>query len=86
MTRSLMFETHDAQSSRLLAQELQSKLSFFQETIVSKTSRFAKLQKLDVHQVASLIYLRLSYFTANASGHNMATLASDQIGAWIVEH
>jgi hydroxymethylglutaryl-CoA reductase (NADPH) len=86
MTRSLMFETPDALSARQLADDIQKKLSFFQDNIVSKTSRFARLQKLDAHHVASLVYLRLSYFTANASGHNMATLASDQIGQWIVEH
>jgi|694.fasta_scaffold11702_12 hydroxymethylglutaryl-CoA reductase (NADPH) len=85
MTRSLMFETPDAQAARNLANDIQKKLEFFQENVVSKTSRFAKLQKLDVHQVASLVYLRLTYFTANASGHNMATLASDQIGAWIAK-
>lgn len=86
MTRSLMFEAKDALAARELARKIEKQLEFFQKEIVSNTSRFAQLQKLDVHYVASIVYLRLSYFTANASGHNMATLASDQIGQWIVEH
>jgi hydroxymethylglutaryl-CoA reductase (NADPH) len=80
MTRSLLFEANSAQEAHQVALFIEQKLSYLQEHIVQKSSRFAKLEKVDTKIVGTLLYVRLAFQTGEASGHNMATFASDEIG------
>jgi len=83
MTRSVVLETdsiidaHEALINILQHKEVM-------QTIIAETSRFARL--LDIHSqvVGNLIYLRFEYNTADAAGHNMATLATDRLLEWIL--
>jgi hydroxymethylglutaryl-CoA reductase (NADPH) len=79
MTRSIVLEAEDAHAAQKISQFVKNNIPAMQEEIVSKQSRFAKLQKVDVHVVANLIYLRFSLNTDNAAGHNMVTLVSDHL-------
>lgn len=54
--------------------------------IVKRSSRFASLEDLHMEVVSRLLYVRFSIVTGNASGHNMATKASDDLAAFIVQN
>lgn len=83
MTRSLLFEAPSAHKAHLFASSISASVVLFQEEVVSKQSRYAKLVRIDSKVVGSLVYLRMSYETGLASGHNMTTLASDAIASYI---
>jgi hydroxymethylglutaryl-CoA reductase (NADPH) len=84
MTRSILLEADDAsqvlgawRSIQMRQEEMQS--------IVSQTSRFAKLIDMNMQIVANLLYLRLEFNTGDASGHNMVTQAADSLLQWLLE-
>ena len=78
MTRSILLEADDAYTALTTVRLLESNLAQLQE-VVSGSSRFAKLIELN-HQIAgNLLFLRFEFTTGDASGHNMATLASDHL-------
>ncbi|WP_278264486.1 hydroxymethylglutaryl-CoA reductase [Nocardia sp. AG03] len=78
MTRSILLEADDALTAYTTVQQLQARLPELQE-VVSGSSRFARLIDLH-HQIAgNLLFLRFEFTTGDASGHNMATLASDHL-------
>jgi len=84
MTRSILLE---AKSVKILHEALLSlrQQKTAMQAVVSEVSRFTRL--LDIHDqlVGSLLYLRLEFFTGDAAGHNMATLAADRILDWIIK-
>lgn len=55
------------------------------DTQIQSTSRFAKLDKLTFHPVGRQLYIRIQIKTGDASGHNMATKAAQQVLNWILE-
>lgn len=79
MTRSLLLESASVEASLKIVHYVKSHLSFLQESIVSKHSKYAELLKVDEALVGNLLYLRFYFSTGNASGHNMSTFAVDQI-------
>lgn len=81
MTRSLLVETATARESDAIAQSLSSRFSEIAE-ITAQTSRFIQLQKMHLEQVGNLLYIRLSFSTGDASGHNMTTIAAEKILEW----
>lgn len=83
MTRSVVLEADNIiDANEALINILQHKEVM--QTIIAETSRYARL--LDIHSqvVGNLIYLRFEYNTADAAGHNMATLATDRLLEWIL--
>ncbi len=78
MTRSILLEAPDAGAALRLATELVTNKAALQEQ-VSATSRFAKLADIHHQIVGNLLYLRFAFTTGDASGHNMATKAADQL-------
>lgn len=84
MSRSLLLEADSIKDLHEAATKLLSKKAEMQ-TVVEKTSRFAKLVDCNTQQVGSLLYLRLSFETGDAAGHNMATLAADRLMTWILD-
>ncbi len=54
------------------------------QIVINSTSRFAKLIDMHAQIVGSLLYLRFEFLTGDAAGHNMVTLASDRMLAWIL--
>ncbi len=84
MTRSILLEGETV----LICQQLLISLRHREEEmrkIVQKSSRFARLQDWHYQIVGNIVYLRFAFFTADASGHNMATQAADHLLAWIVK-
>ena len=84
MTRSILFEAPDAIVALQCLEKIKAAFSSF-NNVVATTSRFAKL--IDMHsQIAgNLLFIRLEYTTGDASGHNMATQASEAVMNHILE-
>lgn len=83
MTRSVLFEAENAASAQRVSTELRSRREQLQ-TVVSETSRFARL--IDIHSeiVGQLLFLRFEFTTGDAAGHNMVTLAADHLMAYVL--
>ncbi len=84
MTRSILLEAPTAAIAVQVSQALNTTFSELKE-IVSTTSRYAKLQDLNIHIVGPLLYIRLSIHSGDAAGHNMATKAADSVIDWILK-
>ena len=84
MSRSVLVEADSAAEVLRVYQDLQTQKSALQ-SIISESSRFAKLIDLNAQIVGSLLYLRFELLTGDAAGHNMVTLASDRMLEWILE-
>lgn len=84
MTRSILVEADSAQEVHHVYLDLQQQKEQLQ-TIISKTSRFARLIDMHAQIVGSLLFLRFELLTGDASGHNMVTLASDHMLEWILK-
>jgi len=54
--------------------------------IVSKTSRFAKLQEVAPTIEGNSVIMTFEYTTGDAAGQNMVTICTDQICQYILEH
>lgn len=50
------------------------------------TSRYAKLEDMQVTLHGSWVYLSFEFTTGDASGQNMVTIASDAACQWIIQH
>jgi hydroxymethylglutaryl-CoA reductase (NADPH) len=85
MTRSITLETQNATEAAAIGQFVKTNLNTLQKEVVEKQSRYAKLQAIDVYQVANLVYLRVAIFSDNASGHNMVTLVADGVGDYLLK-
>lgn len=84
MTRSVLFEAADTATAHAATRQLTERFEELRE-VVRGCSRFADLVRIHHEIVANLLFVRLEFTTGDASGHNMATLAADQIMAWILQ-
>ncbi|MFB7502306.1 hydroxymethylglutaryl-CoA reductase [Streptomyces broussonetiae] len=78
MTRSVLVEAVDAQTALTAVHTIEARIEELRE-VVRGCSRFARL--IDIHHEinANLLFIRFEFSTGDASGHNMATLASDAL-------
>ncbi|MCD8525102.1 MAG: hydroxymethylglutaryl-CoA reductase [Gammaproteobacteria bacterium] len=83
MTRSIVLEANNIFMAQHVTQLILNEMDVIEKIAIS-TSRFAKLTHIHPEQIGNLIYLRLAFTTADASGHNMTTLASEHIQRWIL--
>lgn len=83
MTRSILLEAPNASVAALRLKQLQERHADMQ-AVVSQSSRFAQLIDTHYQVVGNLIYFRLEFKTGDASGHNMATNAADNLIPWIL--
>ncbi len=83
MTRSVLVEADSVIDIQTAYADLRQKKDHLQ-SIISNTSRYAKLLDMHAHIVGSLLYLRFELLTGDAAGHNMVTLASDRMLDWIL--
>ncbi len=83
MTRSVVFEGPDAQTTRDVWNRLRGRRDEL-EGVVRSTSRYARLVDMHVQWVGNLFYIRFEMETGDAAGHNMVTAAADQLMNWIV--
>ena len=84
MTRSIILEAPDAATALADAKKIAASKEELQK-VVSESSHIAKLLDINWQIAANLIYLRLEFFTGDASGHNMATNAADKLFAYILD-
>lgn len=78
MTRSVLVEAVDAQTAHTAAQTIHARLDELRE-VVRTGSRYAQLIGVRHEITANLLFVRFEFSTGDASGHNMATLASDAL-------
>jgi hydroxymethylglutaryl-CoA reductase (NADPH) len=83
MTRSVLLEADNITDAYEGVLNLQQHKEAMQ-TIIAETSNYARLLDMHIQVVGTLIYLRFEFNTADAAGHNMATLASDRLLEWIL--
>ncbi|KAA0020135.1 hydroxymethylglutaryl-CoA reductase [Antrihabitans cavernicola] len=84
MTRSVLLEADDAGTALAAARQLTDDLPVLR-AIVAERSNYAELIALHHQIVGNLLFVRFEFTTGDASGHNMATLASDALLAHIVD-
>lgn len=78
MTRSVLVEATDAQTAYTAARTIDGRIDELRD-VVRGCSRFAELIGIRHEINANLLFLRFEFSTGDASGHNMATLASDAL-------
>ena len=87
MTRSAIFQCKNIMEMQKFLQIINDKQLHndqFQSEI-NKTSGHCKLLEVKSQVVGNLIYVRFSYNTNEASGHNITTLATNEIAKLIIE-
>ena len=85
MTRSIVLEANNIKRASEVISSIQTEFASLQKVVCS-TSKFAMLENIQTDIVGNLIYLRFSFTTGNAAGHNMTTKASEAICNWLLEH
>ncbi|MGW6861451.1 hydroxymethylglutaryl-CoA reductase [Streptomyces xanthophaeus] len=78
MTRSVLVEAKDAQTAYTAALTIEARIDELRE-VVRAGSRFAQLLNIRHEINANLLFIRFEFSTGDASGHNMATLASEAL-------
>ncbi|MER5215125.1 hydroxymethylglutaryl-CoA reductase [Streptomyces sp. NPDC002838] len=84
MTRSVLVEAVDAQTALTAARTIDARIGELRE-VVRTCSRFAELIGIRHEINANLLFIRFEFSTGDASGHNMATLASDVLLGHLLE-
>ncbi|MEU0009416.1 hydroxymethylglutaryl-CoA reductase [Streptomyces sp. NPDC006314] len=84
MTRSVLVEAVDAQTALTAARTIDARVGELRE-VVRTCSRFAELLSIRHEINANLLFIRFEFSTGDASGHNMATLASDVLLKHLLE-
>lgn len=84
MTRSIAVQALNAGCAQEIIVDLKNRFVEI-SVIAKKNSRFINLQEWHEQIVGNLIYLRFSFDTKDAAGHNMATLAAENILNWILD-
>ncbi|MDA3148224.1 hydroxymethylglutaryl-CoA reductase [Leucobacter sp. UCMA 4100] len=78
MTRSVLFECGTAAAAYEAAQRITASEEQLAQ-VVTETSRFAKLIRINTEIVGNLLFVRFEFTTGDAAGHNMVTLASEKL-------
>lgn len=84
MTRSVAVEARSGQEASRISREFMTLMPRWHEA-VKTTSRFAKLIDVYTQVVGPLLFIRLSFNTADAAGHNMSTKAAEAVLNKILE-
>lgn len=84
MTRSIVVQALNAGCAQEIIVDLKNRFVEI-SSIAKKNSRFINLQEWYEQIIGNLIYLRFSFDTKDAAGHNMATLAAENILNWILD-
>ncbi|WP_342226708.1 hydroxymethylglutaryl-CoA reductase [Candidatus Liberibacter asiaticus] len=83
MTRSIFFETENAEMALTALQEITLKKAEIAR-VIEQTSQFTRFLQLHSQIAGNLLFLRLEFATGDASGHNMVTKAADAVMDWIL--
>lgn len=83
MTRSIVLQASSAICAENVVANIKNRFAEI-KLIATQSSRFVSLQEWQEQIVGNLLYLRFSFNTKDASGHNMATLAAENILNWLL--
>ena len=83
MTRSILVEAENAVAAHEAMRILEQHKEVLQ-AIIKETSRYARFLDMHLQLVGNLLYIRFEFNTADASGHNMSTLAAERLLDWIL--
>ncbi len=83
MSRSVVVDALSAQAALDLIVAIKMRESEIAEQITT-ISRFAKFKDIHTQVIGSLVYIRLSIYSGDASGHNMVTAAAEVMLNWIL--
>lgn len=83
MTRSVLFTARDAAHAYRAQTEIEARFDEL-AAVVSAGSRYARLIEIHPEIVGNLLFVRFAFSTGDASGHNMATQASDALMSTIL--
>lgn len=83
MTRSILLQAPTADFAQQVIIQIKDRIMEINK-VATNNSRFISLQEWHEQLVGNLIYLRFSFNTKDAAGHNMSTLASEQILNWLL--
>ena len=87
MTRSVIFQCENvAEVERFVAFLEGQCASGKMQEIVATTSNHCKILDIDRQVVGNLVYARFVYYTGEAAGHNMTTIATNAVAKWAVEN
>lgn len=87
MTRSVIFQCKNViEVERFLSFLDTHKTSGKMQEIVAKTSHHCKILNVESQVVGNLVYVRFAYDTGEAAGHNMTTIATNEIAKWAIEN
>lgn len=84
MTRSVLFTLDSAASAVVARDEILARMAQLQE-VVGRSSRFAKLIDINTQISGRLLFVRFEFTSGDASGHNMATLAAENLMSYLME-
>ncbi|MCE4612513.1 MAG: hydroxymethylglutaryl-CoA reductase (NADPH) [Desulfurococcales archaeon] len=82
MTRAPLVWTPSVDEAVRFSSWIKSRLDDLSR-VVSQTTRHGRLREVQTFIVGNLVWVRLVYFTGDAMGMNMATIASDRICKYI---
>jgi hydroxymethylglutaryl-CoA reductase (NADPH) len=83
MSRSVVVDALNIQAAYDLVQDLQQRKDEI-ASLITSISRYARFKDLHTQIVGSLVYIRLSIYTGDASGHNMVTAAAEALLNWLL--
>lgn len=83
MARSILLEAPGAEYANQVLIDLEAKYQDL-AAITTRSSRFAELQNWHGQIVGNLLFIRFSFSTGDAAGHNITTKAADEILNWIL--
>ena len=83
MTRSVVVEADSVIAVYEAMMILQQHKEVLQ-AIIKETSRYARFIDMHTQVIGNLLFVRFEFNTADASGHNMATLAAERLLDWIL--
>ena len=86
MTRSAVFQCKNVFDVEVLVEFIKQQHQNQElQNVVHTTSTHCVLQDISFQIVGNLLYVRFSYNTQDASGHNMTTIATNAVSKWIVD-
>ncbi len=83
MTRSITVEAADVNVLHQVVRGLNERLPAMR-AVIGETSRFLILDTINVQVVGRQLYIRFSFQTGDAAGHNMVTKGADALLNWLL--
>ncbi|WP_054815187.1 hydroxymethylglutaryl-CoA reductase [Nocardia arizonensis] len=84
MTRSVALATDTAAEGHRISEWIHAELDKLR-IVASSTSRYLRLEEAYTEVAGNLVFVRFSFTTGSAAGHNMATLAAERLLRFLLD-